>query len=119
MPLYERRNEYPNNIINIRSPKYVPPWDAIVLNDEGAVVSVNETEPPLQSAPQQPEAPLPEQSTQTAQNTFDQPPPSPTAPVPPINPEYGRATDTNPSLFTLMYNALSSYYQYLKTLFNS
>lgn len=119
VPLYERRNEYPENIINIRSPKYLPPWDAIVLNDEGAVVSINTAQPPLQSAPQQPEAPLPAQPgqpTQTAQNTVPQPA---AESIPsPINPAYGPATDTNPSLFTLMYNALGDWIQYLKTLFN-
>lgn len=117
VPLYERRNEYPNNIINIRSPKYIPPWDAIVLNDEGAVVTVNETEPPLQSAPQQPEAPVPEQPTQLAQDTTAEQSPYPVTPastkaVAAIKHINDGVTD----FFTNISNMINSWFQYLKNL---
>jgi hypothetical protein len=38
-PLYLRRNEYPDNIIHVRAPKYQPFWEAIALNDGTASYS--------------------------------------------------------------------------------
>lgn len=93
--LFERRNEYPHNVINIRSPKYVPYWDSIAAGGSPA------------QTPQQPASPL-ATATTTQIST-----PAPTLPSF-LNP----TNSASPTLAQMIYASLVSLFQYLYQLFN-